>query len=119
LVLVTCRDTAGDPWRASLGDLARLPGLQVLRLAPLSEAAVAEILHAAGMAMDPELARAAHARSEGNPLYVTTLARVLATQPGTAPDADAVTQIAGGSAEVSRLVSSLLRDLDDSARGLL
>ncbi len=119
LVLVTCRDTAGDPWRASLGDLARLPGLQVLRLAPLSEAAVAEILHAAGMAMDPELARAAHARSEGNPLYVTTLARVLATQPGTAPDADAVTQIAGGSAEVGRLVSSLLRDLDDSARGLL
>ena len=28
-------------------------------------------------------------------------------------------QIAGGSAEAGRLVSSLLRDLDDSARGLL
>jgi predicted ATPase/DNA-binding CsgD family transcriptional regulator len=119
LVLVTCRDTAADPWRASLGDLARLPGLQVLRLAPLNEAAVADILHAAGIAMDPELARAVHARSEGNPLYVATLARVLATRPGIAPDADAVTQIAGGSAEISRLVWSLLRDVDDSGRGLL
>jgi DNA-binding CsgD family transcriptional regulator len=119
LVLVTCRDTAADPWRASLGDLARLPGLQVLRLAPLNEAAVADILHAAGIAMDPELARAVHARSEGNPLYVATLARVLATQPGIAPDADAVAQIAGGSAEISRLVSSLLRDVDDSCCGLL
>ena len=119
LVLVTCRDTAADPWRASLGDLARLPGLQVLRLAPLNEAAVADILHAAGIAMDPELARAVHARSEGNPLYVATLARVLATQPGIAPDADTVAQIAGGSAEISRLVSSLLRDVDDSCCGLL
>jgi len=119
LVLVTCRDTAADQWRASLGDLARLPGLQVLRLAPLNEAAVADILHAAGIAMDPELARAVHARSEGNPLYVATLARVLATQPGIAPDADTVAQIAGGSAEISRLVSSLLRDVDDSGCGLL
>ena len=41
LVVATCRDTAGDPWRAALGDLARLPGLQVLRLGPLGEAAVA------------------------------------------------------------------------------
>jgi len=119
LVLVTCRDTAADQWRASLGDLARLPGLQVLRLAPLNEAAVADILHAAGIAMDTELARAVHARSEGNPLYVATLARVLATRPGIAPDADAVAQIAGGSAEISRLVSSLLRDVDDSGCGLL
>jgi len=78
LVLATCRDTAGDPWRASLGHLARLPGVQMLRLAPLSETAVADILRAAGVIMDPELARFVHARSEGNPLYVITLARVLA-----------------------------------------
>ena len=58
-------------------------------------------------------------RSEGNPLNVTTLARLLAARPGPAPDADAVARIAGGSAEVGHLVSSLLRDLDDDARALL
>ena len=119
LVLVTCRDTAGDPWRTSMADLARLPGVQILRLAPLSETAVAGILRAAGVTTDPELARFVHARSEGNPLYVTTLARVLATQPGAAADPDAVVRIAAGSAEVSHLVASLLRGLDQGAGALL
>ena len=73
LVLVTCRDTAGDAWRALLGELARLPGAQVLRLAPLGRAAVADMLGAAGLTADPGLADLVHARSEGNPLYVVTL----------------------------------------------
>ena len=119
LVLATCRDTAGDPWRAALADLARLPGLQVMRLAPLGEAAVDTILQTAGVAADPDVARFVHARSEGNPLYVATLARVLAAQPGTAPDTDTVARIAGGSAEISHLVSSLSGGLDDGARELL
>jgi DNA-binding CsgD family transcriptional regulator len=119
LVVATCRDTAGDPWRASLADLARLPGVRMLRLAPLSETAVAGILQAAGVTTDPELARFVHARSEGNALYVTTLARVLAAQPGAAADPDAVARIAAGSAEVSHLVASLLHDLDDGASALL
>jgi DNA-binding CsgD family transcriptional regulator len=119
LVLATCRDAAGDPWRATLGDLARLPGLQVLGLTPLAEAAVAEILKAAGLTADPALARAVHARSEGNALYVTTLARVLAAQPGPGLDTDAVTRAAGGSAQVSHLVSALLRDVDGNTRAVL
>ena len=119
LVLATCRDTAGDPWRAALGDLARLPGLQVMRLAPLGEAAVDKILQTAGVAADPDVARFVHARSDGNPLYVATLARVLAAQPGTAADTDTVARIAGGSAEISHLISSLSDGLDDGARGLL
>jgi DNA-binding CsgD family transcriptional regulator len=119
LVLATCRDTAGDPWRAALGDLTRLPGLQVMRLAPLGEAAVDKILQTAGVAADPDVARFVHARSEGNPLYVAALARVLAAQPGTAADTDTVARIAGGSAEISHLVSSLSGGLDDGARGLL
>ena len=57
LVLATCRDTAGDPWRAALGDLARLPGLQMMRLAPLGEAAVDKILQTADVAADPDVAR--------------------------------------------------------------
>jgi len=119
LVLVTCRDIAGEPWRTSMADLARLPGVRMLRLAPLSETAVAGILRAAGVTADPELARLVHARSEGNALYVMTLARVLATQPGAAGGAEALARIAAGSAEVSHLVTSLLRDLDDGARALL
>ena len=119
LVLVTCRDAAGDAWRALLGELARLPGAQVLRLAPLGRAAVADMLGTVGLTADPGLADLVHARSEGNPLYVVTLARLLAARPGIAADADAVAQIAGGSAEVNHLVSSLLRDLDDGCRGLL
>ena len=119
LVLATCRDTAVDPWRAALGDLARLPGLQVMRLGPLGEAAVDEILQTAGVAADPDVARFVHARSEGNPLYVATLARVLAAQPGTAADTDTVARIAGGSAEISHLVSSLSDGLEEDARGLL
>src|SRR6202042_2242437 len=47
------------------------------------------------------------------------LARVLAAQPGAAADADAVARIAAGSAEVSHLVASLLRNLDDGACALL
>ena len=119
LVLATCRDTAVDPWRTSIADLARLPGVQILRLGPLSEPTVAGMLRAAGVTTDLELARFVHARSEGNPLYVTTLARVLATRPGAAADPDAVVRIAAGSAEVSHLVASLLRGLDQGACALL
>ena len=119
LVLATCRETARDPWRGALGDLARLPGLQVPRLAPLSEAAVAEIMQAAGLVTDTDLVPLVCARSEGNPLYVATLARLLAAQPGGGRDADTLARIAGGSAEISHLVSSLLRELDGDARDLL
>jgi DNA-binding CsgD family transcriptional regulator len=119
LVLATCREGAGDPWRAALGDLARLPGLQVMRLAPLGEAAVDKMLQTAGLADDPDVVRFVHARSEGNPLYVTTLARVLGVQPNAGYDTNAVARIAGGSAEVSHLVSSLSDGLDDRGRDLL
>jgi DNA-binding CsgD family transcriptional regulator len=119
LVVATCRDAGGESSRVLLGELARLPGAQVFRLAPLDQTAVAQMLRAAGLGADPGLAELVHARSEGNPLYVATLARLLVAQPGIAADADAVTRIAGGSAEVSHLVSSLLRGLDQDVRGLL
>ena len=119
LVLATCRDTAADPWRDALGDLARLPGVQMLRLAPLNEAAVEEILQVAGLSTDPDLAQFVHARSEGNPLYVATLARLLAAKPGAARDADTLARVVGATAEISHLVSSLLRDLDPGAREVL
>jgi DNA-binding CsgD family transcriptional regulator len=119
LVLATCREMAGDPWWAALGELARLPSLQVMQLAALGEAAVAEIVQAAGVTAGPDLVRFVYARSEGNPLYAATLARVLAAQPGGGLDIDAALRLAGRSAEVSHLVSSLLGGLDEAARDLL
>ena len=77
------------------------------------------MLWAGGLTVDPSLARLVDARSDGNPLYVVTLTRLLAARPGMAADADAVARIAGGSAEISHLVSSLLRDLDGDCRDLL
>jgi predicted ATPase len=112
LVVATCRDVAGGQWRESLGDLARLPGLQLLRLGALRAADVTGILGAAGVSVDADLADLIQARSEGNPLYVSTLARVLAGSPATALDSDAVARIVGSSAEVSHLVTSLLRGLE-------
>jgi DNA-binding CsgD family transcriptional regulator len=119
LVVATCRDVAGEPWRATLGGLSRMPGLQVLRLGPLNEAAVAEILAAAGVAADDDLVAFVHNRSEGNALYVAILARLLAAQPAVARDMDTVARIAGSSAEISHLVSSLLADLGAGVRELL
>ena len=119
LVVATCRDTTGDPWRTALGDLARMPGLQVLRLGPLSEAAVAEILAAAGVAADAGLVAIVHKQSEGNALHAAILARLLAAHPDAAQDVEALTRLAGSSTEISHLVSSLVGDLGAGTRQLL
>ena len=119
LVLATSREATGAPARAALGDLARLPGLHMLRLGALDEAALAGILRAAGVTVTPELARVVRAHAGGNPLYVTTLARLLVTEPGGPLDEHTLARIVGGSAEVSGLVRSLLRGLDDEACAVL
>ena len=59
------------------------------------------------------------ARSGGNPLYVTTLARLLASEPGAPLEEHTLARIVGSSAEVSGLVRSLLRGLDDDAAAVL
>ena len=119
LVLATARDGAGDPWRAALGDLARLAARRMLRLAALNEAALAAIMKAAGVTVTPALSRMVYARSGGNPLYVTTLARLLAREPGYPADERALSRFVGSSAEVSGLVQSLLHGLDDDAAAVL
>ena len=119
LVLATSREATDGPARAALGDLARLPGLHMLRLGALDEAALAGILRAAGVTVTPELARVVRAHAGGNPLYVTTLARLLVTEPGGPLDEHTLARIVGGSAEVSGLVRSLLRGLDDEACAVL
>ena len=119
LVLATSREATDGPARAALGDLARLPGLHMLRLGALDEAALAGILRAAGVTVTPELARVVRVHARGNPLYVTTLARLLVTEPGGPLDEHTLARIVGGSPEVSGLVRSLLRGLDDEACAVL
>jgi DNA-binding CsgD family transcriptional regulator len=119
LVVATARDGTGDPGRAALGDLARLPGLRQLRLGALDKVTLAGILRAAGLTVTPELARMVRARSDGNPLYVTTLARLLASGKDGPLDEDALARIVGSSAEVGGLLRSLLRGLDDEVAAVL
>ena len=119
LVLATSREATDGPARAALGDLARLPGLHMLRLGALDEAALAGILRAAGVTVTPELARVVRVHARGNPLYVTTLARLLVTEPGGPLDEHTLARVVGGSAEVSGLVRSLLRGLDNEACAVL
>src|SRR3984957_10863357 len=63
LVLATSREATDGPARAALGDLARLPGLHMLRLGALDEGALAGILRAAGVTVTPELARVVRAHA--------------------------------------------------------
>jgi hypothetical protein len=87
LVVVTYRDdelASGHPLRAVLGNVATLPAVERLSLAPLSQAGVAEL--AVGRGADAE---DVHRVTGGNPFFVT---EVLAAGDGDVPAtvADAV-----------------------------
>ena len=71
LLVLSYRDTvdAGHPLGAVLGDLVAAPDARRLQLAPLSRAAVAELL--AGHDLDPA---EVHRRTAGNPFFVSQIA---------------------------------------------
>jgi eukaryotic-like serine/threonine-protein kinase len=79
-LLVACTARDGGQGTAVLGDLRagwRGASLAEVRLAPLDEAGVAELIGAQlGMKADPELARRLAVRSGGNPLAVMEYIRV-------------------------------------------
>ncbi len=81
LVLVTYRDlslSASHPLIPTLGELARQPSYRQLRLAQLSAGEVADLVRAVTRAdIHPQLAGALHERTEGNPLYVAEMAKLL------------------------------------------
>jgi len=65
--------------RFPLGDLAGLPGVEVLPLGPLEVPAVgAYLIQQAGEPVHPSWAAVVHRLGGGNPLYVRELARLLA-----------------------------------------
>jgi tetratricopeptide (TPR) repeat protein len=62
------------PLRPLLGELVRLPGVELLELAPFSRAEVAEHLEAiAGVPLAADQLERIHERSEGNPFYAEQL----------------------------------------------
>lgn len=83
LVVATYRDVAlrsSDPLAITLGNLAREPDVVTLHLRGLSPAEVERILsETKGEAASPELAREVHRLTEGNPFFVTEIARLLAS----------------------------------------
>ncbi|MFQ6026272.1 MAG: helix-turn-helix transcriptional regulator [Dehalococcoidia bacterium] len=80
LVLGTYRDvevTARHPLSRSLGELTRQLSFQRLPLLGLGEAEVADFISSRfGFASPPSLVQAAHAKTEGNPLFMTEVTRL-------------------------------------------
>ena len=87
LVVCAFRDVAPDPApevAEALAEVAREPGTRRIALRGLTGPEVAEYLAlAAPEPVDPEVAEAVHERTEGNPLFVGELARLLALDGAT------------------------------------
>jgi len=81
LVLVTYRDielTRQHPLSATLGELARQPGFERLRLTGLGRTETAGVMRLAGArALAPALVDAIHDQTEGNPLFIGEVTRLL------------------------------------------
>jgi eukaryotic-like serine/threonine-protein kinase len=84
LIVGACRDvdpTLADPLRTTLIELAREPVTRSVELAGLGEADVARFLELAAPDVSAaDLAPAMHAETEGNPLFVGEILRLLASE---------------------------------------
>ena len=86
VVIATFRDVApvpGEALTATLAELARERGTRRIALQGLPLADVARIIHSTtGLDPPQALTEAIHAETEGNPLFVTEVARLLALRTG-------------------------------------
>ena len=84
LLLAASRDVdpaPGQPLTETLAEVGREPVTRRLRLGGLSESEVAEYLElTASEIASPRLATALHSRSEGNPLFVGEIVRLLSVE---------------------------------------
>nr|WP_311527941.1 AAA family ATPase [uncultured Ralstonia sp.] len=119
LLLVTYRDvelSRQHPLSATLGELARQPRFERLRLGGLTRAETAHMMHLAGGAtLAPALVDAIHAQTEGNPLFVGEMTRLLA-QESSAGGAGCALRIPEGIKEV---IGRRLNRLSASANKVL
>jgi DNA-binding winged helix-turn-helix (wHTH) protein/tetratricopeptide (TPR) repeat protein len=84
-VLIACalRAPVAGTLAEALGAIAREPSHRALPLSGLGEDEVRRFLEAqGGTAAQPELVRAVHARTGGNPFFLTQVVHVLATHAG-------------------------------------
>jgi DNA-binding CsgD family transcriptional regulator len=81
LVVVAYRDSElgrGHPLRTTLNTLSRTAGFQPMSLAGLSCEEIAQLLHThAGYSLPPPFVDAVYKKSDGNPLFVTEVGRLL------------------------------------------
>jgi DNA-binding SARP family transcriptional activator len=86
LVVGTYRDLevrAGHPLADALATMARRPSVERIRLSGLTESDIAELLARRTRGEpSPALVGAVHARTGGNPFFVTELVRLLETEGG-------------------------------------
>ncbi|MFN8174772.1 MAG: BTAD domain-containing putative transcriptional regulator [Solirubrobacteraceae bacterium] len=119
LVVAACRDAdpaPGDALAEMLGELAREQGVRRLGLRGLGEDEVAEYVEtSADVEPPPGLARAIHAETDGNPLFVAELVRLLDAE-GSLVRADAHLSIPPG---VSAVIARRVGRLPEEARELL
>ncbi|WP_433518124.1 ATP-binding protein [Nonomuraea sp. CA-143628] len=120
-VIGALRDRApvpGTELSRMLAAVSRVSGQRRIRLGPLSQAEVAELVHEeTGQAPSPDTARDIHARTAGNPFFVRELSLLLSTG-GMLGESQASAR-AGVPSTVLDVVRDRLADLDDGARGLL
>ena len=113
LIVGTVRQPGDD---LAVAELAGLPGVEVLPVQPLTEAATAAYLtQQAGGPVHPSWAAAVHRLGGGNPLYVRELTRLLARD-------DRLRRPAGDvdlPESLRRLVARRTAQLTPAARGLL
>jgi DNA-binding CsgD family transcriptional regulator len=119
-VLLVVAGRSPDPEGTSLWrELADDPSADVLRPRPLTEEAIAAVIHdGLGAEADPEFRRACHRATGGNPLFVRELVAAL-SDAGIAPTgeaAGAVTEV--GPRAVGRFVLRRLERLGPSATQL-
>lgn len=128
LVLITYRDielSRQHPLSATLGELARQPGFERLRLAGLSRAETAGVMRLAGdRALAPARVDAIHEQTEGNPLFVGEITRLL-LQEALADDAVQHPATARGSRPlripegIKEVIGRRLNRLSDSTNRVL
>jgi DNA-binding SARP family transcriptional activator len=121
LVLGAFRDvdpTPGQPLTEMLAEVAREPGTRRIGLTGLSEDEVAEYVELTASEIgSPELVAALHEDTEGNPLFVGEIVRLLAVE-GIAPQAAGEARIAIPQS-VRDVISRRLAHLDDECNRVL
>ncbi|MGB2571824.1 BTAD domain-containing putative transcriptional regulator [Micromonospora citrea] len=123
LVLATLRSEPGDlgqPLREVLGALANVRGVERIGLQPFTDRDVADYLRFdTGVAARPEVVRALHERTGGNPFYLKELLRLLSSEH---PDGWGSADVAAESAvpeSVRDVISRRVARLPDGTQALL